>query len=79
MIAQHDPTLDSIEPALRNNVCNHCTLSRTAGDYCSELLARTCPLSRYALDVVQLLERLPQETSNGISAKGESHVHDKTG
>lgn len=59
MVASRDPRLDSVEQALRNTVCNHCTLSPSAGDYCSESLARTCPLSRYALHVVAVLQRLP--------------------
>ena len=58
MIASRDPKLDSVEQAMRNKVCNHCTLSPTAGDYCAESLARTCPLSRYALDLVAVLQRL---------------------
>jgi hypothetical protein len=58
MVTANDPALDSVEPALRNNVCNTCTLSESAGDYCGKSLARTCPLSCHALDVVALLERL---------------------
>lgn len=58
LVARRDTKLDSVEQTMRNQVCNHCTLSPTAGDYCAESLARTCPLSRYAFEVVQLLERL---------------------
>jgi len=59
MLHARDPQLDSIEQAMRNKVCNHCTLSPTAGDFCAESLGRTCPLSCHALDVVSVLERLP--------------------
>jgi hypothetical protein len=58
LVACRDSKLDSIEQTMRNQVCNHCTLSPSAGDFCSESLARTCPLSRHALDVIRLLERL---------------------
>ena len=61
-LACRDAKLDSLEQTMRNQVCNHCTLSPTAGDFCSESLARTCPLSRHALDVVRLLERLSATT-----------------
>jgi hypothetical protein len=59
LVTCRDSRLHSVEQTMRNQVCNHCTLSPTAGDFCSESLARTCPLSRYALDVIGLLERLP--------------------
>jgi hypothetical protein len=66
IVQRDDRQLDSIESALRTIVCSHCKLSPTAGDYCSESLARTCPLSRYALEVVAVLQRLQRiEPSNG--------------
>ena len=46
------------EHAMRENICSHCTLSDTAGDYCAEMEARTCPLSRYAPRVLEILEDL---------------------
>ena len=32
LVADHDPQLDSIESAMRNNVCNKCKISPSAGD-----------------------------------------------
>jgi hypothetical protein len=43
---------------LREMVCQTCKLSPSAGDYCGESLARTCPLSRYGQDVLELLDRM---------------------
>jgi hypothetical protein len=46
------------EHAMREQVCSRCTMSATAGDYCAEMEARTCPLSRYAPRVLEILEDL---------------------
>lgn len=48
----------TVEHAMREQVCSTCDLSPTAGDYCAEMEARTCPLSRYATRVLQILEDL---------------------
>jgi len=44
--------------ALRGHVCSGCHLSETSGEFCSEYFARTCPLSRYSLQVIEVLERV---------------------
>src|SRR5688500_1978219 len=48
----------AFEHAMRERICSRCNLSATAGDYCAELEARTCPLSRYAPRVLEILEDL---------------------
>ena len=55
-----DTHLDAYESAVRNSVCQRCTLTPTAGDYCIEQFTRACPLSRYLGDVVQVLSKVPQ-------------------
>ncbi len=41
-------------------ICQTCRASPTAGDFCSDRLARTCPLSRYGAQLIEILERLRQ-------------------
>ena len=45
------------EKALKDQVCQGCTLRETAGDYCADYSARTCPLSRYSTAVIARLQR----------------------
>ena len=49
---------ESAEEVLRTLVCPDCHASPSAGDYCCERLVRSCPLSRYCGDAIQILERL---------------------
>ena len=48
----------SYENLLKQLVCAHCTVAPSSGEYCSEYNARTCPLSRYARDVLQLIDQI---------------------
>jgi hypothetical protein len=48
----------SYERALKELVCARCTLAPSSGEYCSDFNARTCPLSRYARDVLQLIDQV---------------------
>ena len=48
----------SYENLLKQLVCARCTLAPSSGEYCSEYNARTCPLSRYARDVLQLIDQI---------------------
>ena len=58
-IAEHpNPAAGSYERALEEAVCESCQYGRSAGEYCSEQIARTCPLSRYAGHVIGALEQL---------------------
>jgi len=58
-IAEHpNPAAGSYERAVEEAVCETCLYSRSAGEYCSEQIARTCPLSRYAGHVIGGLEQL---------------------
>ena len=56
----NDAHLDAYESAVRNTVCQRCTLTPTAGEYCIEHFTRGCPLSRYLGDVVEVLSKVPQ-------------------
>jgi NADPH-dependent glutamate synthase beta subunit-like oxidoreductase len=51
-----DPAV-STEKRIRDVVCSACAASPSAGDYCAESLARTCPLSRYNQEVLDVLKR----------------------
>ena len=44
------------EGAVRNSVCGACHLKPTAGDFCADFAARTCPLSRYSGQVLAALQ-----------------------
>jgi hypothetical protein len=46
------------ERAIRDGICNKCCTAPTAGDYCSEGLHSTCPLSRFAGQAVAVLQAL---------------------
>ena len=56
-LAARPPTQISTELLVRHVVCQACTASTSAGDYCADGLARTCPLSRYHQDVIDVLRR----------------------
>ena len=46
------------ERAIRDDICNKCCTAPTAGDFCSEGLHSTCPLSRFAGQAVAVLQAL---------------------
>jgi hypothetical protein len=46
------------EQLLREMVCQSCKIHPSAGDYCAASFTRTCPLSRYGQDVLELLDRM---------------------
>lgn len=52
-----DPA-QSADDVLREYVCPACHASVSAGDYCAEHVARTCPLSIYSAEVLNILQRL---------------------
>ena len=52
------PVLDWADRAIRSVACSSCQASPSAGDFCSEFFARTCPLSRYGREVIDLLQRV---------------------
>jgi hypothetical protein len=74
LVAEGDSRFDSLQRALRDEVCCQCTLSPSHGDYCSDMLARTCPLSRYARDVVAVLERLPRRNVGSTTGQVKPEV-----
>ncbi|HTL28656.1 MAG TPA: hypothetical protein VL282_05540 [Tepidisphaeraceae bacterium] len=55
----------SPDEVLRNYVCPACRASLSAGDYCAEHLARTCPLSCYSAEVLEILQRLKHAAGVG--------------
>jgi hypothetical protein len=54
----HGPLDGSADEAMQRLVCPTCHASASAGDYCTDRLDRTCPLSRCAAQVLQILEDL---------------------
>jgi hypothetical protein len=56
----------SFEQQVKELVCARCTLSPSSGEYCSDYVARTCPLSRYARDVLQLIEMVQANKTSDI-------------
>ena len=50
----HEPAAEP-EQIVRGAICQRCALSPSAGEYCSEYLARTCPLSRYSAELIAVL------------------------
>lgn len=60
-------SLAAYEKGIRDVICQKCHLSDSAGDYCSQWLTRTCPLSRQAAEIVSVLE-------NVLRARAEAGV-----
>jgi hypothetical protein len=60
---QLGPDLGAYETAFRDHICQTCPASPTAGDYCYENLARSCPLSRCAGEVVDLVQHLDRSSA----------------
>ena len=64
----HDPMLAPYEHAMRELICQtSCELSSTPGDYCPERTTMNCPLSHYAADVVEVIERVSEAKSHAES------------
>ena len=64
----------AFEQSVKDLICARCTLAPSSGEYCAEYMARTCPLSRYARDVLELIDavqvaRTPTATG-GARAEG---------
>jgi hypothetical protein len=59
-VAQHtaDDSLLHFERAIREGVCQQCTATPSAGDYCADRLACTCPLAVQAAKVLEVFESL---------------------
>jgi len=53
----HDDDL-SLEDLILQNICQKCESDTTSGDYCRDRTTRECPLSRYAFDVMNILEKV---------------------
>ena len=60
VMSVHEPRLDAYEAEVRKHICQRCTLSPSAGEYCAEFATRTCPLSRYLGDIVEVLGKVAQ-------------------
>ena len=50
-------------------VCPTCHASTSAGEFCADRLARTCPLSRYAGEVLEILEDLRRVHQPGAAVR----------
>jgi hypothetical protein len=48
----------ALDVAVKKTICSGCHLAPTAGEDCVEFADRTCPLSRFAREVVTLIETL---------------------
>jgi hypothetical protein len=46
------------EAAVQDQICQGCILKESAGDYCADYGARTCPLSRFSAAVIARLQRM---------------------
>jgi hypothetical protein len=46
------------DAAVKDQICQGCILKESAGDYCPDYSARTCPLSRYSTAVISRLQRI---------------------
>ena len=58
-VEEKGPTaLEPWENSIQNVVCQHCLRAPSGGDYCNEGLTRSCPLSRYARDVVTIVQQV---------------------
>ena len=55
---------------MKDLICARCTLAPSSGEYCAEYMARTCPLSRYARDVLELIDAV-QATRTSTVAGGD--------
>ncbi len=51
-------TLGPYEKKIREQICQSCELSSTAGDWCADRTSCACRLTRYTSLVIETLERL---------------------
>ena len=73
-IAVHEDTSapGALDQAVRNAICTGCHLAPTAGEQCVEFANRTCPLSRFSREVVELIEALRAWQHHGPSIVGKT-------
>jgi hypothetical protein len=64
------PTTASPEKVMLETVCQTCTCSASAGDYCADRINRTCPLSRHAGEVLEILEEIQEASASPPPAIG---------
>jgi hypothetical protein len=57
-VLRHLPVLGDADEAVEQIVCAVCHVRPTSGEFCAEFATRTCPLSRYGRDVIELLQRM---------------------
>jgi len=76
----HEPAAQPASPEqiVRGAICQKCALSPTAGDFCSEYFARTCPLSRYSADLISVLAHV-RELPPGEAAPAAAPAGAATG
>lgn len=71
LVAEGERATHSAERAILNVVCQTCAQSLAAGDYCPDHLTRVCPLSRYAADVIEVLDKLQREHPARTKSKSQ--------
>lgn len=56
-----DDSIAPYEQAMRRMICEQCEASPDSGEFCGDRTTRSCPLSRYAGEVVDVLEHLRRQ------------------
>ncbi len=56
--AKHANEPGAYEKAICDGICPACKLTPSAGDFCADQMARTCPLAAYGKQVIELIEGL---------------------
>lgn len=62
----------SFEQSVKDLICARCTLAPSSGEYCAEYMARTCPLSRYARDVLELVDAVQATRTSTVAGGGRA-------
>jgi hypothetical protein len=57
-VAKDLMVLADADRAVETLVCERCKARPTSGEFCAEFSSRTCPLSRYGRDVIDVLVRM---------------------
>jgi len=57
-VANRLTVLADADKAAEQVVCETCHARPTSGEFCAAFSSRTCPLSRYGREVIDLLQRM---------------------
>lgn len=64
----------ALDDAIRTTICDGCHLAPTSGDECVEFASRTCPLSRFSREAIELIEALRAWQRHEPSVVGKSLI-----